>query len=249
MCTFSINIDSAKSCYLRRIKDDLFYLVTNANGFQRLSESDGRCYLDVSVSDEYRERVALSVKSAVAEAIALGFKIDYLSDKLKFLKNSLLSRTLVNAMSIFDNSADKKIAYSAIDNLTELSLDGLFLFRLGKLKNRWDEIASVTQGNGFLLSGDKLCTEFLQYLITSVPSAYGELTLDKNLHRTSLYDENGAPVPALRLWKSAPYSEEEEILFTLVTFAPRRLTVTGDKHLFSEEFLSLISDLFPARSE
>ena len=244
MHNFSINIDSAKSCYLKHIRNETFYSVVNANGSQKLFESEGRSYLEVSVDENFRERVGLNLRSAIADVISMGFKTDYLGKKLAFSEDSLVNRVLVDTMSIFDSSTDRKITYGAINNLDNLSIDGLFTFRLGKLRVRWGEIAAVTESNGLIFYDDESKVGFLSYLIMSVPSVCREITLDMNLHQPVFYDSNGTTVDCVSLLKVGTVSPEEELMFNLVNLAPKKLTVTGDRELLSREFLELSDALF-----
>lgn len=244
MYRFSINIDSKKSRYLDYIKKSLFYSVVNAGGSQRLTESDGRHFLEISVEEEYKQRLALGIKSAVAEVIALGFKTDYLREKLRFPSDTLLNRTIVNTMSVFDNAEDKRITYGAIEDLKNLSLDGLFLFRLGRLRKRWDEIVEITGMNGAAFYDDFVKTDFLRYLVKALPSLCDKITVNVDMHGIALYDATGFPIDNIALLKSEEFSAEEELLFNLISFAPERVEITGDRELASKELLSLVEAVF-----
>jgi len=244
MFRFSINIESSRKSYLEHIRKNMLYPVNNAGGTQKLLSGDGRSYLEISVENEYKDRIEYALKNLIAEVISMGFKTDYLKSRLRFGEETLLDRTLVNTMSVFDNSIDRKLAFSGLEEVNKLSLDGFFTFRMQRLRERWDEIVTVTGTNSVIYYSEEVKREFLQYLVASLPTLSRNVTLDTAIFGSTLYDGMGKEIERLSLLKSGDFSEEEEILFNLVNISPKTLMLTGDTELLSEEFLSLVKELF-----
>ncbi|MEG1922968.1 MAG: hypothetical protein RR307_00725 [Clostridia bacterium] len=241
---FSINIEQNRQCYLEHIKRQMLYAVNTARGTQNIVNCDERSFLEIYVDNEYRDKIEFGLKNNIAEVIALGFKADYLSEKLKFTDDSLLNRTLVNTMSIFDNEIDKKMALNGLNGLEALSLDGYFQFKLKALKNRWDEIINVTNKNGMISYNDYIKIEFLQYLMQSIPTLVNYVRLDMTLYGFVLYDSTNRELNTIPLMKCFPIDKEEELLYNLICLSPKSVCITGDDNCLSEQFVNLFNSLF-----
>lgn len=237
-----ISIEQSKEYYLEHIRKQIIKGIPAGKSYSGISRVAGTSYLRISYDGALAEKINKNLKDIVSEVISLGFKAEYLGKKLCFSSESLLNSTLVNTMSIFDNAVDKKIVLRSIEELEDISIDGLFLFRLESLKRRWDEIVKVTGRNSIVSYDSNIKTEFLKYLISSIPTLVSVITVEVSLRGYTLYDGE-KEIEKMRLFSEKP-KEDEELLYNLVCLAPKKVLLKGDIELLSQEALALTESLF-----
>ena len=146
----------------------------------KIETSNGEILLSVTSADAYALRLKRFTNERIADVLVIGYKYEFfrrnlflplLSEKEKFL----LLVSLVSA----DYAEDKKYVLRRLDGIKNCSLDGVYNFRLGELKNRWKEVAEYIPTD----FGKYSLESFLDYVITDGESrAY--------LKNGKAYDEN-----------------------------------------------------------
>lgn len=77
----------------------------------------------------------------MAEIIAVGYKYRYFDKRLSLpLLSSAQKQLLCTALVAADFNEDREYAVKRLRNEGEYSIDGVFNFRLGELKRRWDGV-------------------------------------------------------------------------------------------------------------
>lgn len=238
-----ISISQEKSFYLEHIRRQVGKGMPAGRVSGGIVCHEGTSYLRVNYDETVAEKIRRNLLDTVSEVISLGFKAEYLAVKLRLKQGDLLTETLINTMSIFDSGTDKRIVLKSLEKLSDIDMDGLFMFRLEELKNRWNEIAEIT-GKGSLVAADaEVRGEFLRYLVSSIPSLIDKVTVDFTLAGYTLYDEEGAHIEKMRLF-SPSASEDSELMYNLICLAPRKVIITGDSVLLCDEAKCLIKELF-----
>ncbi len=240
-CIFSITQEDG--AFLRYLEGKLRRSLHCGAGAIAYTERDGRAYLNVAYDDAREKEIERVLLEGLCEIFAVGYKKQYLTEALQLRPQTLLQKTLLNAMSIFDVSRDKRMLLKQLrkhKNSEDFSLDGFYHFRLQALKQNWDEIVDATQNNQEIIYDRTASLEFLNYLLEAVPSLCKEITAKIKEGLPKLKDERGRRYAPLVLWEND--DAEEITMYNLMCISPR--TVRLKREEFSHEFYSLANELF-----
>lgn len=120
-----------------------------------------RVMLKVDFPEYYSEILGLEIADKIGEIIAINYKNEFFK---KSISISGLSKNeeeiLFTSLIAADLDDDKRYIVKKILDLDEIAIDGVYNFRLQKLKQKWKEIASVMPST-FVKSQLK---DFISYL-------------------------------------------------------------------------------------
>lgn len=150
-------------------EDNLLYIqsaisdfVTRAGCNVYFDKSNGRATLTVNCSECYSEVVRGEISDKVAEIIAIKYKYEFLKKNLRIgglceCEKEILITSLIAA----DLEEDKKYSFDRVKYFKDITVDGIFYFRLKPLKKKWQDVASYIP-TCFLNTQLK---EFITYLL------------------------------------------------------------------------------------
>ncbi len=241
MFEISFNADLKNRDYLdflyNNLKDEI--KLSNAVVAHRLC--DDRLFLSLACEDCFAVDFKSKTDDLLAEIFAFGFKHNYLKKNLCIYKESLLIKTIINAMTIFDSQNDKKLIKKELFNQQVGALDGFFNSRLKKIREKWDEIIDLVNENSIVLSDDDVAYEFLAFLIQSLTKTENCIELLSKNKQVVLF-LNGKEVDI-----TVPFEkdsvDEEVVLYNLIKTLPKRIVIKN-KNDFSAEFLDIIEKCF-----
>jgi len=201
-----------------------------------------RDYFSFACSDTYRFQIQRNLSSAVSEALSLGYKNVFMRDLLGIDYSDFYRNVLVNTICVFDNEYDKQQVSKLIEIDKPVCLDGYYNFRLSSLKRKWEEVSRLVCENGYILSDKELITEFLQYLLESVPSKVKQLSV--NFEKDNYFLYNSANKVMRKLDSLAQKcTAEEEAMLNVICLKPQSVKIYSDGNL-SEPFCTLMDELF-----
>jgi hypothetical protein len=151
-------------------------VVNQINSQILLKNGSNRIELTINVIEDYYELLKQEIEDKIADIIAVSYKYDYFSKKIKTSSLSEFERELlITALIAADIDEDKKYVIKKLKNFNEYSIDGIFNFRMKPLKEKWSEVA------GYIPSSfvSKQVKDFIEYIIK-----------DKNGKK--VYYENGS---------------------------------------------------------
>ncbi len=201
----------------------------------------GRKYLSVACSSAYEPLLKDLLLEGVSDVLALGYKNKYFTKRLD-KKEGLLNRTLINVMCLFDNVKDKRAVLGQIEQTDNISLDGIFNFRVRELKERWEEVLDLTNAYGVIASDDFITTEFLCYLIDSIPPQHGGLTASILEDSFVLQDNKGNVIPHVPLI-TKENTNEERLIYNLVCNKAKNIIVLDSQKFLSSNCINLLGKL------
>ncbi len=241
MFEISFNADLKNRGYLDFLYNNLKDELKRCNAVVAHQIYDDRLFLSFACEDCFAVDFKSKTDDLLAEIFAFGFKQNYLKKNLYIYKENLLIKTIINAMTIFDSQNDKKLIKKELFNQQVGALDGFFNFRLKKIKEKWDEIIDLVNENSIVLSDCEVASEFLAFLIQSLPSTDGFVEL-KKINEGFLFLFNGVEAEMI-----IPFGkdmvDEEVVLYNLIKTLPKRIVVKNKKD-FSDEFLNVIEKCF-----
>lgn len=109
------------------------------------SETKSGTRFSLAASDESGNAVKRKVDDEICNFLLESVKFDFLTEKSGCLASTPSEAAVVAAMLYFDVSGEPPAVKSVIENLDTVSVDGVFNFALGTLKNNWEEIVSLSK--------------------------------------------------------------------------------------------------------
>ena len=161
MRTFYLT-ESGERDRLSYVLDGLSAAMTAANVTAEFFPKDRFRKLRLEVPKAYEAFFLSELKEKLAEIIVVGYKYDFFAEKVRLSGLSDVEKELfLTAVIAADLDDDKKYALRFLDLAEETSVDGVYHFRLQKLKEKWAEIAAMLPS----YFGAELYHNFMQYLI------------------------------------------------------------------------------------
>ena len=140
--------------------------------------------LRLDVPQAYESFFLSELKEKLAEIIVVGYKYDFFAEKSHLSGlNEQEKELFLTAVIAADLEDDKKYAMRFLEIAAETSVDGVYHFRLQKLKEKWGEIAAMLPS----YFGAELYHNFMQYLIDDFRQepvyVVGEQVFDERYNR------------------------------------------------------------------
>ncbi len=240
-----IDVDQPDEYMLNYIHDKIAAPVKATGGLLALTNKGGRTKLGIAVKDECFNQINKAVKGVTAEVLAIGYKNRYLKEKIKIESDSLLGKTLINTMCVFDSNYDTNYIKRKINDLDVLALDGCYNFRLIDVKKKWNEVVDLSNNYSGFLSERSVLYEFLSFLLDAIPCLSDTVTVVLDSEKKSFEMFNVKEKLMLK-FSTFPdnYDVREQILFNLVCFNPNLVRFCGDMEGLGVEFCEIINELF-----
>lgn len=231
----NISIEKDKINYLHFLENKI------SQNSCKLTVLFDRAFLEVRDDDGALRGV---IKDSIAEIITIGYKYDYFKKYLQIGDDNLLDITLINTMSIFDNTSDKKFVLKRLNYLDEISIDGIFYFKLNELRKKWDEIIGMSIQNRLLSHDCEIKKEFLNYLIQAIPAVTHTIKLDVCENDFTMYDINNKNISKMNYVRNkSEKTVEEEMLYNLICYSPKAVVIRSAPRL-STQFYELLNSFF-----
>ncbi len=166
----------------------------------QFSEGEEVSVLLLEIPEHYAEFVLAEIKEKLAELISVGYKYDFFAENTKFLGLPPEKKELfLTAVIAADFPDDRRYVRRMITLGENFSVDGVYHFKLGKLTDKWKEIAECLP----TYFGEELYRNFMQYLIDDFSDQpvylVGDSVYDKRYGKRNLslfLSEKNTPDPA-----------------------------------------------------
>ncbi|MBQ9716145.1 MAG: hypothetical protein IJV77_07045 [Clostridia bacterium] len=238
----SFSIDAKHKRFLDWFYEGLKKSVKDSKAIVAYNVMDERVFLSVACEDIFAVNMKSEIMDLLSQIFALGFKHDYLKKRLNIYKENLLTKTLINTMTLFDCENDKKLAKKELFNQQVGAIDGFFNFRFKKLKKKWNEVIDLTNENSIVLYNNDVAEEFLAFLFDALPSGENEIKICKKDEKIQLFDKGGLKIPVtIPFWCDC--EDEEAVLYNIVLLQPQKVVLCDEKS-FSHDFVYIIKRFF-----
>lgn len=241
MCNFSISVSKGTRelfLVLWGKFEENFGLFKNVV----IVNTDDDIKLVFSMQEKKKEETKELVKAWISDSLVLYYKSVYLENNLKIPNNlSVPFKALCKALAVFDKLSDVSFVLKNLELTEELNLNSFYLFKLGELRLRWQEICDLFYSNLPELIASNAFIDLMRYLLSvSEPLADKvHVKIDDNF--IYLKDDNGVniikPLPNTRLG-------EENLILELITLSPSSIHLEHNKDAekISKEIKYLFSD-------
>lgn len=247
MYELTVSVDNNQPHFINYLESNLRPVLAKIDGVIATDSGKQNQYLTVACSDTFRVHLSNTVSALVADVLAVGYKRMYLCDNLHIVNKNFYTSTLVNTMSIFDNSSDKEFLRKIVDvRGGECCLSGYYNFRMGKLKERWADLVRLANGNADVMSDVELIKEFLAYLRDTLAVSVDTLSVVIGDNDFQLFDTKGSLIRPLALF-APECSQEECAIVNILCLRPKRVKLYCDTDSVDKNFVQLVSYLFDTK--
>ncbi|MDE6059231.1 MAG: hypothetical protein K2G44_04235 [Clostridia bacterium] len=176
-----------RSLYITYLYNVLSEVLLSSGGSGELLFGEERAVLIVRLQEPC-DAVRKAIVEKIAEVIGIGYKYEFLRDRLNVCLGKREKKLLCAALIAADYDSDTNYICRKIGKKSEYTVDGIFHFRLTALQEKWEKIASyVPDGFG---TGD--LKKFCEFLV-------GESRNKIYLKGNTVFGENFIPLKRSRL--------------------------------------------------
>ncbi len=177
----TVSDQGENSLYITYLYNALSGLLARIGGTEELMLGE-RAALRIRAEDEEGE-LRETVKDLLTEIVGIGYKFRFLSGKLNVALSGHDKDLLCAALIAADYEGDRGYIARKVGDGPEYNIDGLYAFRLGAIKDKWQHIAEYVPA-GF--SGSDL-KQFCDFLV-------GESKNKVYLQGRTVFGENFKPL-------------------------------------------------------
>lgn len=240
MYQITISVDNDRADWLYSVDDVIKNKLRTCIAVSALHYTGRRLYCSFGCEHQSRDMMIGAIKEGIVETLGVVGKFDFIKRNLMLGLPKMNYELLLHTLVAFDRENERKLLNGIVRVEDNMTLDGLFNFRLCELKGRWLEICELTRNNGAYLYDDETYNELLRFLIGAVNPKINKLTIteyDGKYRLTGLLN-NGAidlDIPT-----------GSELMYYLVDFAPLELVIDGD--ISNVELFKRLTGIFDAKT-
>lgn len=239
MYQITVSVDSAKTDWLYSVDDVIRNKLKDCSAVSALDFTGRRVYCSFGCEQESRTQLISAIKECLVETFGVMSKFDFIKRNLLLSLPPLNYELLLHTLVAFDRENERKLLNKLIRVEDGMTLDGIFNFKLGELKDRWIEICNLTRNNGAYLYDDETYNELLRFLISAVNPKINKLTVKEYEGRYRLTGSLKNSVLDLNLGNSA------ELMYCLIDLAPLELIIDGG--ITNRELSKRLEGIFDAK--
>lgn len=115
--------------------------LSNTDCEVKVKNSNDRAEIKLLCPEQYLDVVKCEIVDMIAEVVVIGYKYEFLKNTLKICglsedEKEILLTSLISA----DLFEDKRWVIDQLKEYNEISIDGVYNFRLAPLKNKWNKV-------------------------------------------------------------------------------------------------------------
>lgn len=240
MYQITISVDEGRADWLYSVEDVIKNKLQSCFAVSALSTSGHRVYCSFGCEPSSRAQMAGAIKDGLVEMFGVVSKFDFIKRNLTLGLSPANYEILLHTLVAFDRENEHKLLNKLIHVEDNMTLDGIFNFKLGELKERWLEICSLTRNNGAYLYDDETYIELLRFLISAVNPKINKLTVRET---NGSYSISGSLKNSV-LNINVPSSSE--LMYYLIDLAPLELIIDGG--ITNRELSKRLVGIFDAKT-
>ncbi len=231
MFQFGFSVANEHENWFRTMEEVFAIKVKKAGGIYADVKNEHRT--TVSVAGEPNSKAALmkELEGCFTDMFATVVKYDYLKTKIKLPLERNSYNLLLHTLVAFDRENERELIENELIMRDGLALDGIFYFKLGELRARWDEIAELAMANASYLIDEDTLNELIRFLISAVNPKIMKLEVSQQDNRYNV----SAHLPESEFEYNIIGTEQ--LLLYLIDIAPLELKLHGnftDKRLYDK---------------
>lgn len=211
--------------------------VSQIGGVVTLNEEGENVNIVLACKDYDQGRVKVFTSNTIIEAICTFYKQDFLSSKLNLpIKEGIYVNALKKALLSFDKETDAFIVSKHLELENNLNLEAFYYFKLKPLREKWSELASIANDNGYFLVSNDNFVDLLKFLVDNLEIAHGTVNVYCEGDSFKILDE---------LDKVFEINEDEDLITSLIGLCPKHINFYGTDT--ESEKINLLCKIFDKR--
>lgn len=214
--------------------------LTQTGGIMTVYAEHGRISLSAACENKCKAKLSAVVREGLVEMFATIVKMEYIEKRLQLASlDEKTAHLLLHTLVAFDRECEHDLMREKLVLSPDMNLDGIYNFRFGELRKRWDEICMLTCENAMYLHNEENLNELLRFLISAINPKIMRLELSESPEGYRLTGELEKGIFRLNDLKS------EQLLLYLIDLAPIELVI--DTELTDKKLARRLRELFDAR--
>ncbi len=240
MFQITISVDVDKADWLYSVDEVIKNKLQNCYAVSALNTHGRRVYCSFGCENESKSQMLGAVKEGLVEMFGVVAKFDFIKRNLMISLPQTNYELLLHTLVAFDRENEHKLLNKIVRVEDDMTLDGIFNFKLGELKERWLEICNLTRNNGAYLYDDETYNELLRFLISAVNPKINKLTIMEKEGQYRLTGNLKNSVIDLVVLNSS------ELMYYLIDLAPLELVIDG--RISNRELSKRLVGIFDAKT-
>ncbi|MDE5593626.1 MAG: hypothetical protein K2I75_06825 [Clostridiales bacterium] len=240
MYQITISVDVNRADWLYSVDDVIKNKLQSCYAVSALRTSGRRVYCSFGCETQSRPQMLDAIKEGLVETYGVVSKFDFIKRNLSLGLSKTNYDLLLHTLVAFDRENERKLLDKAIRVEDNMTLDGIFNFKLCELKERWIEICNLTRNNGAYLYDDETYIELLRFLISAVNPKVNKLTVKEVNGSYSLSGSLKNSVINIDAQTAA------ELMYYLIDLAPLELIIDGG--ISNSELSKRLVGIFDAKT-
>ena len=240
MYQITISVDYNRADWLYSVDDVIRNKLQSCYAVSALRTSGKRLYCSFGCESESCAQMRDTIKAGLVEMFGVVGKYDFIKRNLSLGLSKTNYDLLIHTLVAFDRENEHKLLNKVIRIEDNMTLDGIFNFKLCELKERWIEICNLTRNNGAYLYDDETYIELLRFLISAVNPKVNKLTVREENGVYSLSGSLKNSVINIDAHTSA------ELMYYLIDLAPLELVIDGG--ISNRELSKRLIGIFDAKT-
>ena len=213
MYQITFGTDISKNTWIESLHAIVGDTVKNNGGIMVVNNQNGRSSLSVALNSAHKKMKSI-LKEKVIDMYLTTVKEEYLYQKIKnYSSNEFLIKIYIKILQAFNTVEESNILFEKVELFPNTALDGVYEFRLNKLKEKWNELVGLSIENKDLIQEDSSFTMLLKYMISCLPSKTDSVSIDYDGNNYILSTDNGNKVAKTK----------EAVIINLIELAPCKI--------------------------
>lgn len=240
MFQITISVDDNRADWLYSVDDVIKNKLQSCFAVSALGSVGRRVYCSFGCELPNKANMLGAIKEGLVETFGVVCKFDFIKRNLLLGLPQTNYQLLLHTLVAFDRENEHKLLSDIISIEDNMTLDGIFNFKLGELKKRWIEICNLTRNNGEYLYDDDTYNELLRFLISAVNPKINKLTVKEEGGSYSLKGALKNSVLNIDVINGV------ELMYYLIDLAPLELVIDGN--ITDGELYGRLVGIFDAKS-
>ncbi len=238
MWEFSINLKEENLEIANIISNSLSLAVKSFEGVVTSNLENGYISILLGINEKYTDTFRNIIVSCITEIICTNFKWNFLDKRLYLPEHDKIGMmAFKKALLNFDKETDKFIVKKNLDLNKDLFLESFYHFKLQALKNKWEELITLSNENREYLISSESFIDLLKFLVDNLDICQEEISIVKENEGYKIYTEDE------KQYLDKVFSEDI-IVSSVIDLSPQKINLYCED---SSKAVNLLERLFEER--
>lgn len=238
MWEISVNFDHSHKKPANFLFNNIKNNLEDFGSYIKILENQSVISVMIACEEYDKDRIKIFLSNAIIDTICTFFKEEFLISSLKLpIKDGIYFKALKKALISFDKETDAFLISKelSLDQKT-ISIESFYYFKLKTLREKWQELASIANDNGYFLICNENFVDLLKFLVDNLEITYETINVFQEGESFKLFDDFN---------KSIEVGDEDDLVTSLIGLCPKQIVFYGET--CDNEKLNLLVKIFDKR--